>query len=70
MVLVILASNAGTCSKNCQRIGTKIDGSPGSQLPRSHLGQNLILGWREFLKRCRSTCKSVGKAVQETMEKV
>ncbi len=35
-----------------------------------HLGQNLLLGWQQFLKRCRSTQKTVGKAVQQTVEKV
>jgi hypothetical protein len=35
-----------------------------------HLGRNLLLGQREFLKRCHSTRKSVGKAVQQTIEKV
>ncbi len=35
-----------------------------------HLGRNLLLGRNQFLKRCRSTWKSVGKAVQQTVDKV
>jgi hypothetical protein len=35
-----------------------------------HLGRNLLLGRQQFLKRCRSTRKSVGKAVQQTVDKV
>ncbi len=35
-----------------------------------HLGRNLLLGRREFLKRCKSTRKTVGKAVQQTVDKV
>jgi hypothetical protein len=30
-----------------------------------HLGKTLFLGRREFLKRCNTTSKSVGKAVQK-----
>jgi hypothetical protein len=35
-----------------------------------HLGRNLLLGRQQFLKRCHSTRKSVGKAVQQTVDKV
>jgi hypothetical protein len=35
-----------------------------------HLGRNLLLGRQQFLKRCRSTWKTVGRAVQQTMDKV
>ncbi len=35
-----------------------------------HLGKTLLLGWREFLKRFWTTRKSVGKAVQTTVQKV
>jgi hypothetical protein len=35
-----------------------------------HLGRNLLLGRQQFLKRCRSTRKTVGKAVQQTVDKV
>jgi hypothetical protein len=35
-----------------------------------HLGRNLLLGCQQFLKRCRSTRKTVGKAVQQTVDKV
>jgi hypothetical protein len=35
-----------------------------------HLGRNLLLGRQQFLKRCHSTCKTVGKAVRQTMDKV
>jgi hypothetical protein len=35
-----------------------------------HLGCNLLLGCHQFLKRCRSTRKTVGKAVQQTVDKV
>jgi hypothetical protein len=34
------------------------------------LGQNLLLGRRQFLKRCKSTRNFVGKAVQQTVDKV
>jgi hypothetical protein len=35
-----------------------------------HLGRNLLLGHQQFLKRCRSTEETVGKAVQQTIDKV
>ncbi len=35
-----------------------------------HLGRNLLLGHQQFLKRCQSTWKTVGKAVQQTVDKV
>jgi hypothetical protein len=35
-----------------------------------HLGRNLLLGRQQFLKRCRSTRKTVGKAVQQMVHKV
>jgi hypothetical protein len=35
-----------------------------------HLGRNLLLGRQQFLKRCKSTRNSVGKAVQQTVDKV
>jgi hypothetical protein len=35
-----------------------------------HLGRNLLLGRQQFLKRCGSTRKTVGKAVQQTVDKV
>ncbi len=35
-----------------------------------HLGRNLLLGCQQFLKRCRSTWKTVGKAFQQTIKKV
>ncbi len=35
-----------------------------------HLGRNLLLGRQQFLKRCRSTGKTVGRALQQTVDKV
>ncbi len=35
-----------------------------------HLGKTLLLGWQEFLKWFWTTRKSVGKAVQTTVQKV
>jgi hypothetical protein len=34
-----------------------------------HLGKQLLLGQQEFIKRCSSTWKSVGKAIQTTVNK-
>ncbi len=43
---------------------------PDVNYRKLHLGRNLLLGRQQFLKRCRSTRKTVGKAVQQTADKV
>jgi hypothetical protein len=43
---------------------------PEVNYPDLHLGRNLLLGRQQFLKRCRSTRKTVGRAVQQTVDKV
>jgi hypothetical protein len=50
--------------------GWKLRSRPDVNYQDLHLGRNLLLGRREFLKRCNSTGKTVGKAVQQTVQKV
>jgi hypothetical protein len=50
--------------------GGKLRDRPDVNYKDLHLGRNLLLGRQEFLKGCNTTLKSVGKAVQQTLQKV
>jgi hypothetical protein len=56
--------------KSAMGSGRRLRAHPDVNYWDLHLGQNLLLGCREFLKRCKSTRRSVGKAVQQTIDKV
>jgi hypothetical protein len=59
-----------TTPKSAKGSGRLLQLCPDVNYRDIHLGRNLLLGCQQFLKRCRSTRKTVGKAVQQTVDKV